>query len=154
MTLSAVSCRCRFPAARCMGFNSRFSTIPREIAPSFKQPEQRLRIRRQSRHRLPRWRRIMRVQNPDALIVRPYAKVLIALLMLGVSSGALADWHAGTITQLGIGYDGSTVTFRLSGWSRTNCTCSSAWPNQMCLDRSRLASEVAHDRTERAGSHR
>jgi hypothetical protein len=50
---------------------------------------------------------------------------------------ALADWHAGTITELGIGYDGATIVFAISGWSRTNCTCYSTWPTLACLDSSR-----------------
>jgi hypothetical protein len=45
--------------------------------------------------------------------------------------------------RLHIGYDGSTIMFSLSGWSRTNCTCYSTWPTYMCLTRSatRLASK-------------
>lgn len=41
---------------------------------------------------------------------------------------AFADWHAGTVNGIHIGYDGSTITFSLSGWVRSNCTCYSSWP--------------------------
>ena len=68
------------------------------------------------------------------------SKVMLGVLMLTLSPAGWADWHAGVIDQLGIGYDGSTITFRLSGWTRTNCTCFPAWPNQMCLDRARTNS--------------
>jgi hypothetical protein len=63
----------------------------------------------------------------------------LGILMLTLSPSALADWHTGVIDQLGIGYDGVTVVFRLGGWTRTNCTCYSSWPDQMCLDRTRTS---------------
>lgn len=59
--------------------------------------------------------------------------------MLALSPPVLADWHVGVIERLGIGYDGSTIVFRLSGWNRSNCTCYVTWPDQMCLDRSRAS---------------
>jgi hypothetical protein len=52
---------------------------------------------------------------------------------------AKADWHTGQVITMGHAYDGQTITFRLSGWSRTNCTCYSAWPDNMCLDRTRTS---------------
>lgn len=61
-------------------------------------------------------------------------------LLLGLASHAAhADWHQGHITRLMFGYDGSTVTFALSGWVRSDCTCYSAWPGTMCLNRSRAS---------------
>ena len=56
---------------------------------------------------------------------------------LAFATAAQADWHTGKVIQLGIGYDGSTVSFILAGWARTNCTCNAAWGNNMCLSRSR-----------------
>lgn len=64
-------------------------------------------------------------------------KAALFLMALSSSHSALADWHYGRVEQLGFGYDGISVVFRLTGWSRNNCTCYSAWPNQMCLDRNR-----------------
>ncbi len=66
-------------------------------------------------------------------------RATLGLLFALAASPALADWHAGKITQLGFGYDGSTVAFLISGWSRSNCACYPVWPNQMCLDRNRAS---------------
>lgn len=55
-----------------------------------------------------------------------------------------ADWHSGTVSQINIGYDGATVSFLLSGWVRSNCTCYPAWPNYMCLDASRPALKLEY----------
>lgn len=65
-------------------------------------------------------------------------KMLAALVLLAGPHGACAGWHAGRITQLNFGYDGSTVTFVIEGWGRSNCTCYPRWPNTMCLDRTRV----------------
>lgn len=64
---------------------------------------------------------------------------LAATLMLLGASAAHADWHSGNITQISFGYDGSTVAFTISGYSRSDCTCVSAWPNMACLDRARVS---------------
>lgn len=77
--------------------------------------------------------------NPINGMIRGKRSVVLALLLLAVSQTGWADWHEGTVDQLGIGYDGSTIVFRLSGWTRSNCTCYSTWPNQMCLDRARTS---------------
>ncbi len=60
-------------------------------------------------------------------------RATLGLLLAPAASPALADWHAGKVTQLAIGYDGSTITFL----NRSNCTCYSPWPGLMCLDRTR-----------------
>lgn len=52
---------------------------------------------------------------------------------------ANADWHSGKVTAVQIAYDGSTITFVAAGHVRSNCTCYAAWPNSMCLNRSRLS---------------
>jgi len=63
--------------------------------------------------------------------------MVIFVFMLLVSSQATAAWHTGTVTNISYGYDGKTVSFTLSGWTRTDCTCYSSWPAQMCLDSER-----------------
>jgi hypothetical protein len=67
------------------------------------------------------------------------AKVLIATASISLAGIANADWHTGTVTRLGVGYDGSTVILFVSGWSRSNCTCYPGWPDSMCLDRTRTS---------------
>jgi hypothetical protein len=52
---------------------------------------------------------------------------------------AHADWHAGTVTTLGFGYDGTTVIFKISSLNKTGCTCYSPWPDSLCLDRNRTS---------------
>ncbi len=64
-------------------------------------------------------------------------RATLALVLAFAVSPTWADWHAGRITRLGFGYDGSTITLQISDWSRSNCTCYSVWPNQRCLDRNR-----------------
>lgn len=66
-------------------------------------------------------------------------RAAFAIAALLAASPSLADWHSGTVTQLGVGYDGSTITVVISGWSRNNCTCYPAWPNTACLNRSRAS---------------
>ena len=58
---------------------------------------------------------------------------------LTLAGAAHADWHYGRVTQVNIGYDGSTVTFVVAGWTRSNCTCYPTWSNMMCLNRSRAS---------------
>ncbi len=62
------------------------------------------------------------------------ATMIVGLLSEGV---AYADWHTGRVTSIGHAYDGQTITFAVSGWSRNNCTCYSVWTDSMCLDRTR-----------------
>jgi hypothetical protein len=65
---------------------------------------------------------------------------MLAMVVLALTAmNARADWHGGRVTQINIGYDGSTVTFVVEGWTRSNCTCYSAWPSSMCLNRSRAS---------------
>jgi len=64
---------------------------------------------------------------------------LVAALFVFVSPLALADWHGGKVTTVQIAYDGSTIVFTLAGHSRNNCTCYSAWPNTICLNRARVS---------------
>jgi hypothetical protein len=67
------------------------------------------------------------------------SKLLIPVVLALTASVSTADWHGGRVTQINIGYDGSTITFVVEGWVRTNCTCYSVWSNTMCLDRSRAS---------------
>jgi hypothetical protein len=63
----------------------------------------------------------------------------IAILMAAFfCSSAWADWHTGFVTSLNSSYDGQTITLTLSNWTRSNCTCYSTWPSNMCLDKNRL----------------
>jgi hypothetical protein len=63
--------------------------------------------------------------------------LLVLVLFFGLVITARADWHTGTVTSVNVGYDGMTISFGLSGWSRSNCTCYPSWSTYMCLDRSR-----------------
>lgn len=63
----------------------------------------------------------------------------VSLVLIVSSSVVRADWHAGIIKQLNVGYDGATISFNLDGWTRTDCTCYSTWPGMMCLDKTREA---------------
>jgi hypothetical protein len=60
------------------------------------------------------------------------------VLVLGVPA-ARADWHAGMVTAVKVGYDG-TITFNISGLTRSNCTCYATWPTDVCLNRARTTS--------------
>lgn len=64
---------------------------------------------------------------------------IISLTLLGAATPAYADWHLGKIISMGHAYDGQTITFKVSGWVRSNCTCYSPWPDAMCLDRMRTS---------------
>jgi hypothetical protein len=59
--------------------------------------------------------------------------------LLFLTQTALADWHTGKVLGIHVGYDGSMTQFSLSGWTRTNCTCYSTWPNYVCLNRTRAS---------------
>lgn len=63
--------------------------------------------------------------------MKTFGLFIFALL---ISGQAYADWHQGTVTHITYGYDGQTVTFGLSGLSKSNCTCYPAWPDYLCLD--------------------
>jgi len=63
----------------------------------------------------------------------------VVLTFAGLSTSAHADWHYGTVNELGIAYDGSTVTVKVTGLQRNNCTCYAPWPDQACLDRTRAS---------------
>lgn len=67
------------------------------------------------------------------------SRFLVCLALLISSAVVKADWHAGAVEQLAVGYDGATVSFKLADWVRTDCTCYSPWPGLMCLDKTREA---------------
>lgn len=67
-----------------------------------------------------------------------FVRVSAALLCLLAASAAHADWHGGKIVRIQIAYDGSTVTFVTTGYTRNNCACYASWPDSMCLNRDRL----------------
>ena len=71
--------------------------------------------------------------------MKQFRKLFAVAVSLAFATAADADWHSGKVTQLGISYDGSTVSFIVAGWTRNNCTCNTAWPNNMCLNRSRTS---------------
>ena len=64
----------------------------------------------------------------------------IALLAI-YSNTVMAGWYTGNVNYIGVGYDGATITIRVEGWSRSDCTCYSTWPSHMCLDNSRATSD-------------
>lgn len=64
-------------------------------------------------------------------------RVFVVLFLVCFASIANADWHTGKVSYIGVGYDGETITLKIEGWSRSNCTCYSSWPSHMCLDNSR-----------------
>jgi hypothetical protein len=68
-------------------------------------------------------------------------RVILTIMLLTASASSFADWHVGNIKHLGIGYDGTTVTVSVEGWSRNNCTCYPTWPTYMCLDKNRPTHE-------------
>ena len=61
------------------------------------------------------------------------------LMLAAFASIVRADWHTGTVDSVAFAYDGSTVAFILSGYTRNNCTCSAAWGQYACLDRTRTS---------------
>jgi hypothetical protein len=60
-------------------------------------------------------------------------------LCLFAASAAHADWHGGKLLRILIAYDGSTITFVTTGYTRNNCTCYAPWPDAMCLNRDRVS---------------
>ena len=66
-------------------------------------------------------------------------KSLLAAVALLSASAANADWHSGKLIRVQVAYDGSTITFVTTGYVRNNCTCYAAWPDSMCLNRSRAS---------------
>ncbi len=64
-------------------------------------------------------------------------RVLVIALLILLSTTSNAAWHEGKINYIGIGYNGSTITLILEGWSRSDCTCYSSWPSHMCLTNNR-----------------
>lgn len=62
---------------------------------------------------------------------------LVCLALFVTSPAVWAGWYNGTVKQLSVGYDGTTIAFRLDGWVRTDCTCYGTWSNLMCLDKAR-----------------
>ena len=67
-------------------------------------------------------------------------RVLALAFLIILSGTSNAAWHEGKVDYIGVGYNGSTITLILEGWSRSDCTCYSSWPNQMCLDSNRATS--------------
>ena len=63
--------------------------------------------------------------------------IFMVLLLSVISVGASADWRSGKVQQVSVGYDGQTIALKLEGWSRSNCSCYSSWPDHMCLDKAR-----------------
>jgi len=64
-------------------------------------------------------------------------KYVISILLIVASNWALADWHHGKLGIVAIGYDGKTVSIGQEGFTKSDCTCYSAWPSRYCLDTSR-----------------
>lgn len=64
-------------------------------------------------------------------------KYLIVILLAFSSTFIMADWHHGKLGIIAIGYDGKTVSIGQEGFTRSDCTCYSAWPNRFCLDPNR-----------------
>jgi len=69
---------------------------------------------------------------------------LLPLMFTLITHCVLADtWRQGKVGDLGSGYDGSSITFRLYDLSENSasidysrCTCNSSW-NKLCLDPTR-----------------
>jgi hypothetical protein len=70
--------------------------------------------------------------------MKKLATAALVLVLSLSASMAHADWHTGKLGNISIGYDGSTFTFTILGYTRTNCTCYATWNTNMCLNRSRL----------------
>ena len=47
----------------------------------------------------------------------------IAVTLALIASVAHADWDGGKVTQDNISYESNAVTFAVSAWVRTSCTC-------------------------------
>jgi hypothetical protein len=61
------------------------------------------------------------------------------MLGLFAASGAHADWHGGKLVRIQVAYDGNTITFVTTGYTRNNCTCYASWPDSMCLNRDHVS---------------
>jgi hypothetical protein len=68
--------------------------------------------------------------------VKTMPSYLLGLLVLAAPI-AQADWHSGKLTALKFAYDGTTVTFNIAGYARTDCTCYANWSSDLCLNPSR-----------------
>ena len=64
-------------------------------------------------------------------------RILLFFSVFLMSVSCFADWHSGKIDIIGIGYDGKTIVIGQQGFTKTNCTCYSTWPNRYCLDGNR-----------------
>jgi len=64
-------------------------------------------------------------------------RILVITFLLILSNTSSAGWHTGKVSYIGVGYDGATITLKIEGWSRSDCTCYSSWPSHMCLDNTR-----------------
>jgi hypothetical protein len=71
--------------------------------------------------------------------MRAALTTLVAMLGLFSASAANADWHGGKILRIQVAYDGSTITFVTTGYTRNNCLCYANWGDSMCLNRDRLS---------------
>lgn len=61
-------------------------------------------------------------------------RILSLILILISSLSTNAGWHHGKINMVAMGYDGKTISIGQNGYSGTNCTCYSTWPDRYCLD--------------------
>lgn len=66
-------------------------------------------------------------------------RLLFGISIALVSTLAAADWRTGRIRDIYTGYDGQTVTFTISGASKSACACYPVWPDRLCLSRARLS---------------
>jgi hypothetical protein len=64
-------------------------------------------------------------------------QTLLATSLLSLTGAANADWHYGKVNSLLIGYDGKTIQIRQDGFTRSDCTCYTPWPNGYCMDPTR-----------------
>jgi len=71
--------------------------------------------------------------------MKKFIRFAAALVLCMAAPMAQADWHMGKIMYVSIGYDGSTISFRLQGVPRSGCTCYPTWDTNMCLNRSRVS---------------
>ncbi len=64
-------------------------------------------------------------------------RYVLAVALLLWSASSFGGWHIGKVENIGIGYDGVTVTVNITGWARNDCTCYPTWTVHMCLDSNR-----------------
>jgi hypothetical protein len=48
-----------------------------------------------------------------------------------------AGWYTGVVEGMATATNGTTVTFNVAGFARTNCTCWPSWGSYFCLDSQR-----------------